>query len=199
MSGRPTPSPNGTCAAELLGGLAPARRPPSASLVRGGLLADVAMRREGSAQAEPTIPAHGHYPWNLGLDTPRALAPDRARQSTAGGSAVASSKTGAACGRRASAIWCWTSVVPCITAGCASHLGHRWLNRDKLSRESGPRRATFVGQKDYVRGSLHVWVSYIKFRSKIGYCFNKLSLCLCYLFSEYPLCLCSLLSEYANL
>ena len=29
-----------------------------------------------------------------------------------------------------------------------------------------------------------VWVSYIKFRSKIGYCFNKLSLCLCYLLSK---------------
>jgi hypothetical protein len=198
LSGRPTPSPNGTCAAELLGGLAPARRPPFCqSCARWP-----PHRCRHEARGERPGGANNPRPRPLPLEPgPRHStgAGAGSRPSTAGGSAVASSKTGAACGRRASAIWCWTSVVPCITAGCASHLGHRWLNRDKLSRESGPRRATFVGQKDYVRGSLHVWVSYIKFRSKIGYCFNKLSLCLCYLLSKYPLCLCRLLSEYTNL
>ena len=39
----------------------------------------------------------------------------------------------------------------------------------------------------------------MKFRSKIGYCFNKLSLGLCYVLSEYPLGLCRVLSEYAHL
>jgi len=39
-------------------------------------------------------------------------------------SAVASSKTGSACGRRASAMSWWNSAVPCITSGCASRPGN---------------------------------------------------------------------------
>ena len=39
--------------------------------------------------------------------------------STAVSSVVASSRTGFACGKRASAIWSWKSVVPCITSGFA--------------------------------------------------------------------------------
>ena len=33
--------------------------------------------------------------------------------------AAASCRTGAACGRRASAIWCWNDAEPCTMSGCA--------------------------------------------------------------------------------
>src|SRR5205807_5787694 len=52
--------------------------------------------------------------------------------STAVGSVVVSSKTGSACGRRASVIWAWNSAAPCTTSGYVSYPGSRWFNRDKL-------------------------------------------------------------------
>src|SRR5262245_10647515 len=47
-------------------------------------------------------------------------------------SGVASTKTASVCGKKASAIWSWNSIVPCTTSECASRPGNQWFNRDKL-------------------------------------------------------------------
>ncbi len=68
-----------------------------------------------------------------GPTRPCPIADGALSMSTAGANAVASSKTGSGCGRRASAMSCWTSAGPCTTSECASRPGNRWFNRDKLN------------------------------------------------------------------
>src|SRR6266853_3456070 len=64
--------------------------------------------------------------------------------STAVSSAVASAKTGVACGRRVSVIWCWTSAVRCRISGCVCPRGSRELHRDTRKQSLERDAAVFM-------------------------------------------------------